>query len=423
MARNNFKLHVLILIVPLAAFFSASVGGYLYYSALKTEAVAMAHKEAEKSLEVLAENIESNISWFLKAANAMSELDPVGAFMAEPNPVNLVAVDKVLDAYNRNLAADVCYLMDPSGNTLATSNRHDSDSFMGRNYAFRPYFQQAVQGLPAVYMALGSVSQKRGVYLAHPIYGPAKQHPIGVAVIKASIETMEESFRKSWDGILLLADPNGVVFMSSRIEWLYHVLWQLAPEKIVPIVQSRQFGDGPFVWSGMRQIEPDKAVDRLGRTYRIHRHDIANHPGWQLIYLHDESVVSNKFIAPINKSVGSTGVLLTLVFGIIILLLYLETKQEITRRAQAEEKSAQLILDLQESLATVKQLSGLLPICANCKKIRDDKGYWNQIESYIETHTDSEFSHGICPDCAKALYPGMDIFPDKNENGSEGSPR
>jgi hypothetical protein len=53
----------------------------------------------------------------------------------------------------------------------------------------------------------------------------------------------------------------------------------------------------------------------------------------------------------------------------------------------------------------VKTLSGLLPICSSCKKIRDDKGYWNRLETYIETRTEADFTHGICPDCARKLYP------------------
>jgi len=72
-----------------------------------------------------------------------------------------------------------------------------------------------------------------------------------------------------------------------------------------------------------------------------------------------------------------------------------------------EEEREKLIGELQEALAKVKQLSGLLPICASCKKIRDDKGYWNQIESYIRDHSEAEFSHGICPECAAKLYPGF----------------
>jgi len=56
-------------------------------------------------------------------------------------------------------------------------------------------------------------------------------------------------------------------------------------------------------------------------------------------------------------------------------------------------------------LQEVKTLSGLLPICASCKKIRDDKGYWNILEQYISEHSDAEFTHGICPECAQRLYP------------------
>jgi PAS domain S-box-containing protein len=76
-------------------------------------------------------------------------------------------------------------------------------------------------------------------------------------------------------------------------------------------------------------------------------------------------------------------------------------------RKRALEDREQLILQLQKALTEVKQLSGLLPICASCKKIRDDKGYWNQIESYIRDHSGVEFSHGICPDCMKKLYPDL----------------
>jgi hypothetical protein len=66
------------------------------------------------------------------------------------------------------------------------------------------------------------------------------------------------------------------------------------------------------------------------------------------------------------------------------------------------------IAKLQNALGDVTQLSGLLPICAYCKKIRDDKGYWNQIEAYLQKHTEAEFSHGICPDCEKKIYADLD---------------
>ena len=81
---------------------------------------------------------------------------------------------------------------------------------------------------------------------------------------------------------------------------------------------------------------------------------------------------------------------------------------DITERKWVELEREKLIRELQEALASVKQLSGMLPICASCKKIRDDKGYWNQVEVYIRDHSEAEFSHGICPECKEKLYPGLD---------------
>lgn len=81
-----------------------------------------------------------------------------------------------------------------------------------------------------------------------------------------------------------------------------------------------------------------------------------------------------------------------------------QLQKEISERKALEKEREELIAKLQEALKQVKTLSGFLPICAACKKIRDDKGYWNQIEEYIRTRSDVQFSHGICPDCAKKLY-------------------
>jgi len=78
---------------------------------------------------------------------------------------------------------------------------------------------------------------------------------------------------------------------------------------------------------------------------------------------------------------------------------------DITERKRAEEALEEERRRLQKALDEVRTLRGIVPICSNCKKIRDDKGFWNQVESYISDHTEAEFSHGICPDCVKKLYP------------------
>lgn len=91
---------------------------------------------------------------------------------------------------------------------------------------------------------------------------------------------------------------------------------------------------------------------------------------------------------------------------------FIGISRDITKRKQIEKQRDKSILDLQQALSEVKKLSGLLPICSYCKKIRDDKGYWNQIEKYIHEHSDVKFSHGICQECAKKHYPDFDFYKD-----------
>ncbi len=76
-------------------------------------------------------------------------------------------------------------------------------------------------------------------------------------------------------------------------------------------------------------------------------------------------------------------------------------------RERSEMERERLIVELQKSLANVKTLTGLIPICASCKKIRDDKGYWTRLEEYLQTHSQAEFSHSLCVDCLRKLYPDI----------------
>lgn len=85
----------------------------------------------------------------------------------------------------------------------------------------------------------------------------------------------------------------------------------------------------------------------------------------------------------------------------------IESFQNITQRKQLEEENALLMDKMKKALNEVKTLSSFLPICASCKKIRDDKGYWNQIEDYLREYSGAEFSHSICPECTQKLYPNF----------------
>ncbi|MBA3028474.1 MAG: hypothetical protein FP816_06630 [Desulfobacteraceae bacterium] len=120
-------------------------------------------------------------------------------------------------------------------------------------------------------------------------------------------------------------------------------------------------------------------------------------------YLHLQSskkgiLIENRPVLAILKQVAEIRVELT------------QAQEEIKRRVAAEIERDKVISELQTALSEVKTLRGLIPICSNCKSIRDDKGYWNQIETYIKAHSNAEFTHGICPDCAQRLYPDMNPY-------------
>jgi hypothetical protein len=99
--------------------------------------------------------------------------------------------------------------------------------------------------------------------------------------------------------------------------------------------------------------------------------------------------------------------LITIWVAAILVLLY----------KRAEKERDVLVRQLQDALANIKTLRGLLPICSSCKKIRDDHGYWNQLETYIGAHSDAEFTHGLCPECAQKLYP--DYYESKGAERSD----
>lgn len=138
---------------------------------------------------------------------------------------------------------------------------------------------------------------------------------------------------------------------------------------------------------------------------------IENIPEWYKGKFNQSTLIDEAFEATdFFPDLGETGKWLRFTAATIrnrggVIIGALETLEDITTRKKAEEERERLIRDLQEALSRIKVLSGLLPICASCKKIRNDQGYWEQIEIYIRDHSEAEFSHGFCPDCMARLYP------------------
>jgi len=142
-------------------------------------------------------------------------------------------------------------------------------------------------------------------------------------------------------------------------------------------------------------------ISELAFTFYISNYGISNIVGHYFkifsFYLIYKAIVETGIIEP-------TGIIFHEIDQLNIML-----KQELKKNQEKNRENEELIGELSSALTKVKQLSGLLPICSNCKKIRDDKGYWNQIETYISRNSEADFSHSLCPECLAELYPDIKV--------------
>jgi diguanylate cyclase (GGDEF)-like protein/PAS domain S-box-containing protein len=164
---------------------------------------------------------------------------------ADNTPID--RTNEVLDRYSQTEAGySICYILDVKGNTIASSNRNQPDSFVGKNFDFRPYFQQALFGMQGRYFAMGATSMDLGYYSSCPIRNTLGA-TVGVAVIKRSIRTIDD-IKKTYtsDSLSFLVDPQGIVVLSNQPGKLLSSLWPLEESTRRQLVDSKQFGPGPF---------------------------------------------------------------------------------------------------------------------------------------------------------------------------------
>ncbi len=297
-AQPESKLQSILILLTALSLLSALCVGYIYYHSLKKSVAGEARKRVILQTETIKNRFNSYLSENLRSVTALAGLPGIKSGVADPASEHLALADANLDIFVKALGADVCYLIDPNGVTIAASNRDAPDSFVGKNYGFRPYFQEAMAGRPYVYMALGVTSGKRGVYYSHPVYPTADGPPAGVVVIKEDMLGIESSIRETEGGDWLLTGRHDIIFAASRDEWRFRFLWPATEDQAADAAASRQFGDGPWTWTGLTRIDGEKARDREGRTYLVRKADLPHGTDWHIYSLLDEAAVMASLQTP-----------------------------------------------------------------------------------------------------------------------------
>jgi len=375
------KLRLILLILSLMAIIFASIGGYFYYTSLKEAAFREAESETIIRLERINKDLSQLLSEYNKPVRILAGMEELQELLSRSGEQTLNEANSILDHFKETLQADVCYLMDNRGNTVASSNRNDPDSFVGQNFSFRPYFQRAIRGQSASYLALGTTSGKRGVYFSYPVYNYGKESPDGIVVIKGSIEMIEREVGFQADEIVLVTDPNGVIFISNRPDWLYQTAWRISPETAAEITASRQFGAGPWNWIGLKDINGKYVVDRNDKKYLHHRIEMDDFPGWEIHHLLDMQKITQEAFKPLVVFVRPLGLAFFIVLFFSVIMLYRQASIEIRQRKAAEEA-------LRESDSRYRSLYHNTPAMLHSinrnGEIVSVSNYWSEMLGYRE---------------------------------------
>lgn len=247
-------------------------------------ALAQTQDDAQRHLRFVAHELTGALDKYEAVPQVLARHPALAGLLAQPaSPTRVAEVNALLVDVARDAAAAAIFLIDANGQTLASSNWRDAQTFVGQNYAYRPYFRDAMASGGGHFYARGSTTGTPGYFIAHRLDQAA-----GVVVLKVSLDEMESNWARS-AGDLMLADARGVVFLASRPEWKYRTLRPLTAAARAELHETQQYGDLPLA-SLVREptrASDDLRVERVGTATARLRALVTEQPvegrGWTLL--------------------------------------------------------------------------------------------------------------------------------------------
>ena len=366
--------------LPVAALAVMLAAGWLGTAELgRAERVSVV-RDGRSNTSILYFRMNEKLLGIGQTVSLMAEAPAIAQAAKTKAPADLEKANLLLDRFQKVHEVDVCYLMDKKGTAIASSNRKDPLSFVGDNYAFRPYFKEASQGIGSRYFALGNTTKARGYYVSAPVTDNSAR-VLGVAAIKKNLDSLEEEMRLM--PYAFFVSPEGVVFLSGRKEFLFSSLWTVGPEARYELLRSNQFGPLDFEPLWTAAPADGTLVYIKGTEFYLSRLMFGS-GGWSLVSLSPtHSVLATRFY----------GISITFVLCLLAAGLFIIFSQYETRRAEELE-----MMRLREER---RVLSGLLPVCVACRRVRDDKDYRARVDAYLASHSAVSSAQCLCADCSQ----------------------
>lgn len=317
-------------------------------------------RRGDATLRLAVATMRGQLARFERLPQMIAESALVRALAASPDDPDLVARSNAyLKHVGELLGASDVYFMDLSGTTRAASNHDTATSFIDGNFAFRPYFFDAAAGGQGQFFALGTTSRKRGYYFGAPVM--LDGIVAGVVAFKVDLDVIEETWRGG-DYEIIVTDPEGIIFLSSRPEWLFSGILPLTPERRAQSALTRRYADTDLHELPLREVvlrggHTLSYVMQSERSEREFLHLAEDMPdaGWRVSVLLDTASARGQMISTLLFAVLLVGL------GGLMLTLMLQRRARLAERLQLQTMAqAELELRVAERTSELAALNARL---------------------------------------------------------------
>jgi diguanylate cyclase (GGDEF)-like protein/PAS domain S-box-containing protein len=303
------------------------VGGWFATNYLGNKARQEIIGESRASVLTLSTYVSSTLSTIEGAVKSLSGSPWIAPALLSNRDLDIEHANSALDRYNSALNASVSYVMDVNGMTVASSNRKDPDSFVGKSYRFRPYFLEAAKGQPYHYFALGITSGKRGFYASYPVQNRLGK-VLGVVTMKKDLDDIGIFFRKF--PFCFLISPEGIIFLSSKPEMVLKSFWPLDKAAQEKLIASQQFGnklsEAAFL---KKEIADGTEVTLEGKDYFVSR-KLIDSDGWAIVLLTPADRIRSYKLIGILATIGAC----SLMMFFLVIIYVMDRSHEAIRQSE-----------------------------------------------------------------------------------------
>lgn len=298
-------------------------------------------QSSERQLQIIALDLEAVLERYDTLPYVIAHLPLAAQALAAPTQAALISeLNATLQDLQRQAKVAAIYLMDQDGKTIASSNWDTPTSFMGQNFRFRPYFQEAIQGKPGYFYAIGSTTHIPGYFISQAVYPLGAKRgaaaPAGVIAVKITLDAFEHTWSRNEDPIAL-TDRQGIMFLSNRSAWNYHSLRPLEPSVQQGIGQTLQYLD--------KQVTP---IASLAAPERQGFGDYMARPvgrlGWQLMQFPAQGKVVRAGL------LSAAVMLLLLLVAAAMAVGYDQRKRRLQERSAAQQALKQAADELEHKI-------------------------------------------------------------------------